>query len=90
MVGVEFAHPMTGGRHTLPSTIAGGSLSDRETACLLELQRILYRGSRYGDENGRESDEVDPMEVKRFIKQCLETDCGELPVAIKERLNCHR
>jgi hypothetical protein len=81
---------MTGGRHTAPSRIARGGLSDRETACLLELQRILYRGSGYRDENGRERDEVESMEAKRFIEQCLETDCGELPVATNERLNCHR
>jgi hypothetical protein len=70
---------MTGGRHTAPSTIGGGGgLSDRETMALLELQRVLYRGSGYCDENGRERDEVKSIEAKRFIEQCLETDCGEL------------
>jgi hypothetical protein len=79
MVGGDFTRPMTGGRHTAPSTVGGGGgLSDRETMALLELQRVLYRGSGYCDENGRERDEVKSIEARRFIEQCLETDCGEL------------
>lgn len=75
-MGGDYAPPLTGGYATGPSTTVGGVAGDRETQCLLELQRVLYRGNGYYDENGVERDEVDEIEVQRFIEECLEMDCG--------------